>query len=364
MRRWNRTAAGLLALALACAAMPAAALAQDVPERPRRASGEYDRSYQIGFDAGYRTGYEKGLEDFNDSRQRGVDGFREYRQGDTGYNSEIPNRQEYRNGFRAGFAQGYEDGSEGRAFGHRPGEARVKVQAQTGPKVLRRGSRQNDPAGDPSSSDPDAQARSGSQRRGQGVVAADTSLLIELETPISTELSQEGDRFTAKVVDNGPYAGARVDGYVGKVVEPGRVQGKAELVLIFQRIVLPDGYEEPIEAQVEEIVGYPAGQYPKTGKKLPWGKKDDRNAEIDATVDAEGRIEGTDAKKRDAATVGAGAVTGAIIGGILGGGGGAAAGAAVGGAAGGGVVAATKGHQIDLEPGCQLRIRTGRSSSL
>jgi hypothetical protein len=153
---------------------------------------------------------------------------------------------------------------------------------------------------------------------------------------------------------------------VGKITEPGRVDGRGEIVLVFQGVTFPDGYEEAIEAQVEEIIGYPNGQYPSAGSKKPWelGKKGDRNSDIDATVDDEGRIEGTKSTGRDAATVGAGAVAGAILGGILGGGGGAAAGAAVGGAAGGGVVAATKGHQIDLEPGCQLRIRTGRSARI
>src|SRR5262249_4739124 len=109
----------------------------------------------------------------------------------------------------------------------------------------------------------------------------------------------------------------------------------------------------------EEIIGYPNGT-PSSGKRTVLSKGgSDKNDEIDATVGDEGQIEGTNSKKRDVATVGTGAVVGAVIGGILGGGSGAAVGGAVGGAAGGGVVAATKGHEIDLDPGAQLRIRTG-----
>jgi hypothetical protein len=50
--------------------------------------------------------------------------------------------------------------------------------------------------------------------------------------------------------------------------------------------------------------------------------------------------------------VGAGA--GAVIGGILGGGDGAAKGAAIGGGAGTGVVLATRGKEVRLEPGTSV----------
>ena len=58
--------------------------------------------------------------------------------------------------------------------------------------------------------------------------------------------------------------------------------------------------------------------------------------------------------KDEAARIGAGAGVGAIIGGILGGMKGAIAGILIGG---GGVVAATEGKDVELEPGTVLRVR-------
>jgi hypothetical protein len=58
--------------------------------------------------------------------------------------------------------------------------------------------------------------------------------------------------------------------------------------------------------------------------------------------------------REDAERIGAGAAVGGIIGGILGGVKGAIAGVLIGG---GGVVAATEGEDVELEPGAVLRMR-------
>jgi hypothetical protein len=62
-------------------------------------------------------------------------------------------------------------------------------------------------------------------------------------------------------------------------------------------------------------------------------------------------------KKRDAATIGGGAVGGAIVGGIIGGGDGAAKGAAIGGAGGTGVVLATRGKEVSLPSGTAVSVK-------
>lgn len=62
-------------------------------------------------------------------------------------------------------------------------------------------------------------------------------------------------------------------------------------------------------------------------------------------------------KKKDAATIGGGAVGGAIVGGILGGGDGAAKGAVVGGAGGTGVVLATRGKEVRLAAGTPISVK-------
>jgi hypothetical protein len=374
----KRAAATVLALVLAGAAMPIASYAQDGSSgRPRRSVREFDQAYQIGFDSGYRKGFELGANDARSGNRHEVTNSKEYNRADDEYNKSVGNRNDFRMGYQAGFEKGYDDALMGRQYGAKAGEARVAVPntTESGAPVLNRGDEAGAPpdpdmganAPDPTMTTPDPNAPDPAvYNSGQRRVNYDTSLVVELETPVTTRHSKAGDRFTARVVDPQGYADARVEGYLAKVVAPGRVQGKGEIVMTFQRIVFPDGYAEPLEAQVEKVLGYPAGT-PSAGKRGPlnqapwdWGRKQDRNAEVDANASDEGKIEGESSKKRDVGTIGGGAVAGAILGGILGGGGGAALGAAIGAAAGGGVVAGSKGHHIDLEPGAQLRIRTGQ----
>jgi hypothetical protein len=62
-------------------------------------------------------------------------------------------------------------------------------------------------------------------------------------------------------------------------------------------------------------------------------------------------------KKKDAATIGGGAVGGAIVGGILGGGDGAAKGAVIGGAGGTGAVLATRGKEVRMAAGTPISVK-------
>ena len=366
MKRGRAIAGVALALLVLSGVAPLAASAQII-ERPRRAVGSYDRAYQIGFDEGYRRGYDEGRDDASSGRTRNPNDFGEYRRADAGYNDRVGSRDRYRIGFRAGFEQGYDDAVYGRQYGARPGQARVDAGRRNGggPVLGRGGGRQG------GYRDPDNRAPNGAYGNGgyagSGRMGYNQSLVIELETPITTRHSQEGDRFSAIVVEPRNYYGARVEGYVGKIEKPGRVAGKGELVLVFEGIVWPDGYAEPMQAQVEEVLGYQRGT-PRPGggvfNRAPWewGKNDDRNDDIDAKAGDEGEIRGEGSTGRDAAVVGGGAAIGAVIGGVVGGGSGAAIGAAIGAASGGTVVASTRGDHIDLEPGAQLRIRTGQSA--
>ena len=359
-----RTIAGVaLALLVLSGVAPLVASAQ-FNQRPRRAVGSYDRAYQIGFDEGYRRGYDEGRDDAARGRTRNPNDFKEYRRADDGYNDRVGDRDRYRIGFRGGFEQGYDDAVYGRQYGARPGQSRVDARRQAGGPVLGRG-------GQGGYRDPYGRAPNGAYGNGgyaNSRMGYNQSLVIELQTPITTRQSQEGDRFSAIVVEPQSFYGARVEGYIGKLEKPGRVAGKAEMVLVFQEIVWPDGYTEPMQAQVEEVLGYQRGT-PRPGggifNRAPWerGKNDDRNDDIDAKAGDEGEIEGESSRGRDTAVVGGGAAIGAVIGGVVGGGGGAAIGAAIGAATGGTVVAGTRGHHIDLEPGAQLRIRTGQSAS-
>jgi outer membrane lipoprotein SlyB len=113
------------------------------------------------------------------------------------------------------------------------------------------------------------------------------------------------------------------------------------LGLRFDEIELPDGTQIPLAASLTEV--------------------DERDKE---KVTEEGQVEGEGSKKRDAATIGAGAGIGAVIGAIAGGGKGAAIGAGAGAAAGTGVVLATRGKDAELKRGSELAIQLDRPLSV
>jgi outer membrane lipoprotein SlyB len=80
--------------------------------------------------------------------------------------------------------------------------------------------------------------------------------------------------------------------------------------------------------------------------------------ERSGTADSEGGVKGKDSTSSDVKKVGAATGIGAIIGAIAGGGKGAAIGAAIGAGVGTGGVLATRGKDLHLSQGQQLRIRT------
>jgi hypothetical protein len=164
-------------------------------------------------------------------------------------------------------------------------------------------------------------------------------MLVELQNRLSTDVSQTGDRFEARVLEPQELAGAVVAGRLRDVQRSGKSKGRALLQLDFDQIQMPGGGWQSFSAQVIEV--------------LPTGGGDDTVGE----VDPEGGVRGKSTTKDDVAKVGAAAGVGAIIGAIAGGGKGAVIGAVIGGGAGGAGVMTQRGKDIRLEPGQQLRIR-------
>jgi hypothetical protein len=179
-------------------------------------------------------------------------------------------------------------------------------------------------------------------------LAQGTKIVFTLNNNLSTKTSEEGDTFSG-VVNRSVRVGDRivipegslVRGTVNHVKRPGRVKGRAELGLRFDEIELPDGTQIPLAASLTEL--------------------DEADKE---KVTEEGQVEGEGSKKRDAATIGAGAGIGAVIGAIAGGGKGAAIGAGAGAAAGTGVVLATRGKDAELKRGSDLAIQLDRPLSV
>jgi len=169
-------------------------------------------------------------------------------------------------------------------------------------------------------------------------IPAGTEIKIRLEKEIDTREARDGDRFTATVLSPQRYADATIHGHVAKINKSGKLSGKTELALTFDRISLRNGQSGRMAAQVERVYGE------DSVKK----------------VDEEGNVETTSRTKDTAVRTGGGAALGAIIGGIAGGGKGAAIGAAIGAAAGVGSTAIQGSNKVKIESGTEILIRTTR----
>ena len=85
------------------------------------------------------------------------------------------------------------------------------------------------------------------------VVPDGLSIRIRLTSPISTRTNQQGDRFTAVVLDPSDYADAEVSGHIGKLTRSGKATGKTEMALVFDTIRLRDGRTGRFSAQIERV---------------------------------------------------------------------------------------------------------------
>jgi hypothetical protein len=161
---------------------------------------------------------------------------------------------------------------------------------------------------------------------------------IRLENEIDTKESRDGDRFTATALSPSRYADATIEGHIARINKSGKLSGKTEVALTFDRIRLRNGQSGRLAAQVVRVYGE------DSVKK----------------VDEEGNIESGSRGKTTAVRTGGGAALGAIIGGIAGGGKGAAIGAAVGAGAGVASTAIQGSNKVKIESGTEILIRTTR----
>lgn len=336
--------------ALASLATPSARAAQEQPY------GALERGYRTGYSDGYQSGWS------DQSRGRGADyrSKEDYGRADRAYAATFGAIEDYRDGYRQGFEVGYRAGYNRRGFDsnlpaggvQRRGAASTDIADVSSEGIARDGSADDDdddsdrqePARQEPAPDPRNESVSTSRGgRGGGAstsgASGETIMLVELQNRLSTDVSQTGDRFEARVLEPQHLAGAVVAGRLRDVQRAGKAKGRALLQLDFEQIQTPGGGWQNFSAQVVEV--------------LPTGGDDDTVGE----VDPEGGVRGKSTTKDDVAKVGAAAGIGAIIGGIAGGGKGAIIGAVIGGGAGGAGVMTQRGNDIRLEPGQQLRIR-------
>lgn len=305
----------------------------------------YRYAHEHGYAAGYADGYVRGKSDFNDARDRDVENSEAYRRADRTYEAKHGNLSEYQHGYRIGFELSYDDGYFGRAYNNaipphlartwqalnQPATAAPIVAASAPPPAPV--SRPVEPA--TSRPAPTDEPRTSSSRE-RLVVRDGVQMKIRLLTPISTKTNQEGDQFTAQVLDPTEFADATITGHIAKLKSSGKMTGKTELVLAFDSIELRNGTRGRFAAQVEKVY----------------------QTESVKEVDEEGNVVSGDRTKDTAVRTGGGAVLGAVLGGVIGGGKGAAIGAVIGAGAGAGSVIYQGSKDLQLYPGTEMLIRT------
>lgn len=312
---------------------------------PAQATETGQASQSTALERGYRTGYSDGFSagsrDLADHAARDYRTNEDYQRGDRSYNEVWGTIEDYRDGYQQGFEAGYNAG-----YDHRPFDSSI-------PNGLsRRPTTDSAPNNSPNNSSPNDPGSSGQANNGQPnngqtnsstnapqSIPRDAILLIELESSLSTDASQRGDRFQARVIEPREFAGAVVDGRVTRVKRAGKVKGTSELQLEFEAIHMPDGSTSGFKADVVELVNM-------------------GNRDGSGTVDSEGGVKGRSSTKDDISRVGASTGIGAIIGAVVGGGKGAAIGAAIGGAVGTTSVFTKRGEDVRLDRGQQMKIRT------
>jgi hypothetical protein len=325
--------------------------------------GALERGYRTGYSDGYQTGWTDHLRGATADAKAKAD----YRSGDRAYIAAYGALEDYRDGYQQGFEGGYEAGYNRQGFNSDLPAGGVQRRGATprdetadngntggGGRPADAGANAGRPA-DNDANESASQPRGGNNSQGgiqtqsgggvqtQGgpsPVPSNVVLTVELTNRLSTDVSQRGDRFEARVVEPQEFAGAVVSGRLADVQRSGKSKGRALLQLDFDQIRMPGASDwNAFSAQVIEVVA----------------PTEESGA---GEVDPEGGVRGRSTTKDDAVKVGAAAGIGAIIGAIAGGGKGAAIGAVIGGGAGTGGVMSQRGKDIRFEPGQQLRIRT------
>ena len=172
-------------------------------------------------------------------------------------------------------------------------------------------------------------------------IPAGAQILVALRSAISTKSAKIGDAVYAST--SFPYvqnekvlipAGTYVQGRITSITRPGRVKGRAELLLHFTTLIYPSGYTVLLPGGVENIPG----------------------TEHATVKGDEGTIQQNGEKGHDVGTVAGTAATGTLIGAAAGGLKGAGIGAATGGALGLAIAMLSRGNDVRLESGTTLQM--------
>jgi Ca-activated chloride channel family protein len=164
-------------------------------------------------------------------------------------------------------------------------------------------------------------------------VSPGEKLVLQLDTPLHTRSTRNGDKAYFKTADEviagGTVAiprGSEVRATVTHSQRPGRLAGRAEIRLRFDDVRLPDGTILPLHASIVRA-GY---------------------TDIKASKEGDQSLKGDGANGASLTVVGQGGLQGAILGATLGGGKGAIYGGAAGAAVGLAAIMLQRGPDLDL----------------
>jgi hypothetical protein len=171
---------------------------------------------------------------------------------------------------------------------------------------------------------------------GTFIIPNGTQMVAVLNSDLSTQNVQEGDRFTMTVRSPGQFEGATIEGSVLNVSRSGRVTGRSELTMDFDSIRMRDGRTYQFAGILESV----------------------RTAEGEVVrVDNEGAVREGNQTEKTVTRTAIGTAVGAIIGAIAGGGKGAAIGAVLGAGAGAGSVYVQGRDDLELRSGTEVTLR-------
>jgi len=181
------------------------------------------------------------------------------------------------------------------------------------------------------------------------VVPAGTKVPLVLKHAVSSKNAQVGDHLyletTFPVVQNNRMVippGTYVQGEVAAVKRPGRIKGRAELLVHFTTMIFPNGYTVSFPGALDNVPG----------------------ADTQRVKDKEGTIQAEGQKGKDVATAAGTTATGTLIGAATGGGRGAGIGAGVGGATGLIIAMLTRGNDVRLDAGTGMEMVLERPLTL
>lgn len=178
-------------------------------------------------------------------------------------------------------------------------------------------------------------------------VPAGTKVLLVLKNSVSSKNAKKGDgvylESSFPITQDGRVvipAGTYVQGVIDEVKRPGRVKGRAQVLMHFTTLVYPNGYTLQLPSSAVESAD---------------------SSDSQDVSDKEGTVRAQGTKGRDVATVATTTAAGTGIGAVVNGGRGAGIGAGIGAAAGLATVLFSRGEEVRLYQGTTVEMVLNRA---